>query len=186
MKGKETKYGWAGKPFCVRDTGHYTRNIPSVNLILAVEPGNPALVPDHVRGSLAKPRRWFILTQRNTDQHLFGDFMEMMCQDIETNPVLGDERKILLWDNLSVHLTDYVTNVIENRQGATEFIAIPRLPYKPRLAPVEYIFCEVAMELSWRIMRHWTFQTLWRNIHNIVLQVGRNGTLNKSFTHCGY
>ena len=127
-----------------------------------------------------------MVTVRNVDQHVFGDFMEMMCADIENNPVVGDGRKILLWDNHSVHLTDYVTNICENRRGATEFVPIARPPYKPRLAPVEYIFCEVSMELSRRIKRQWTLQTLRQQLHEIVRLVGRDGSFNKTFAHCGY
>ena len=187
LKGSQSKYGWAGKPFRVRDRGHYKRNMASVNLIMGVEPGNPDL-PAHVRGSVDKPRRWFLLTTRNCDQHLFGDFMEMLCSDIEQNPVPGtDASRILLWDNLSVHSTDYVTNTYSNRAGGeTEFIAVPRPPYKPRFAPIEYIFCKVAMQLQQKMKNSWTFQSLRTAIHNICLSLGRDGSFNRTFTHCRY
>ena len=54
LKGAQAKYGWAGKPYRVRDRGHYKRNMSSVNLIMGVEPGNPDL-PGHIRGSVDKP-----------------------------------------------------------------------------------------------------------------------------------
>ena len=186
LQGKQSKYGWAGTPFRVRDTGHYTRRCPSINVILAVEAGNPAL-PDHMRGSTSKPRRWYMLTERNVDQHLFGDFIETVCRDVERNHIpQSDETRYLLWDNLGAHLTEYVTNIVEIREGPTTFVPIPRPPYKPRFAPVEYVFCQLACELNRRKMRHWTAVDLRTQLNNILLALGRDGKWNKTFAHCGY
>ena len=185
LKGKQNKYGYAGKPYRVRDTGHYNRHMASVNLLMAVEAGNIA-IPNHLRGSIAKPRRWFLLTQRNCDQHLFGDFCEMVCADIEQDPCAGDEARIFLWDNLSAHKTDYVANIVENCNGNTNFSTIARPPYKPKYAPIEYIFCEVAMQLQKEISREWNAIHLRRALQNICLSVSRNGALNRTFAHCGY
>ena len=114
--------------------------------------------------------------------------MEMLCSDIEQNPVPGtDASRILLWDNLSVHSTDYVTNIYSNRGGGeAKFIAISRLPYKPRFAPIEYVFCEVAMQLQRKMKNSWTLQSLRTAIHNICLSIGRDGSFNCTFAHCRY
>ena len=60
-----------------------------INLILAVESGNPN-IPLHLDGSLARPRKWFLLTTDNVDQYIFGGFVNEMLYNIENHPVPGD------------------------------------------------------------------------------------------------
>ena len=114
LSGIEKSTGRALTCFHVRDTGHYSRMAPSLTLILAVEPGNPNL-PPHMYGSIYNPRKWWKITCDNVNQIIFADFLEMVCSDIETNPVPGgyDLERIFLWDNLAAHETAIVNNTIE-------------------------------------------------------------------------
>jgi hypothetical protein len=189
LKDCTRRRGWGPTLVRVRDTGHYNRNMTKLNLILAVEPGNPDL-PPHVRGSVHKPRKWFRITTRSVDQLLFADFVNQVCSDIERYPVEGDDERVFLWDNLSVHLTELVTATIEDRpsRNAHRFYSIPRPPYQPKWAPVEYTFCQVAMKLAARVDVSWTIDTLRDELHSIVLSLGfeDGGSVNKTFHHCGY
>ena len=56
LEACESKYGRAMKCIRVRDTGHYKKMARGLNLILAIEPGNP-LLPAHVYGSIFNPRK---------------------------------------------------------------------------------------------------------------------------------
>ena len=185
LKQSQTRYGYAGKPYRVRDTGHYSKKVASVNLILAVKPGNSNL-PDHMRGSTGKPRKWFMITTKNLDQHVFADFLESIIRDIDEHPVEGDDERIFIWDNHSAHLTDIVINTLEARPGPRRFVAVPRPPYQPKVAPVEYAFCMIATALCNQIQRSWTLPVLRRQLHNVVMSLGFEGKMNRTFAHCGY
>jgi hypothetical protein len=189
LKDCPRRYGWGFTSVRVRTTGHYTRNLTKVNLILAVEPGNPNL-PEDVRGSTAKPRKWFKLSYRNVDQSVFAEFIDEMCAEIEENPVPGDEERYFLWDNLSVHQTPLVMSTLEDRptRAQHKFTAIPRPPYQPKWAPIEYVFCQVSTKLSKAVKQSWTIQDLHDELHNIVVAMGYmdGGSMNKTFSHCGY
>ena len=65
LKKVTRKFG-RGYTLCrVWSTGHYRRNDPNVNLIIAIEPGNHALPPD-ADGSIERPRRWVYISQMRT------------------------------------------------------------------------------------------------------------------------
>lgn len=66
-------------------------------------------------GSVELPRKWWLLTNQNVDQEEFAEFLDTVCLDIEENPTEGDNERMFLWDNLSVHLTDYVAATLEER-----------------------------------------------------------------------
>ena len=60
---------------------HYTRKEPKVNVILAIEAGDPRLAPNLV-GSVQNPRRWLKLTMENVDQFVFGDYCDELFGDL--------------------------------------------------------------------------------------------------------
>ena len=128
-----SKYGRAQTCIRVRDTAHFKKGERGINLLLAVEPGNPAL-PPQTYGSIQNPRKWWFLTTANVDQMVFTDFIDATLTDIEQNPVEGDEHRNLLWDNLSAHGTGLVTTTVELRPSRPhfQFDIVPRPPYQPK------------------------------------------------------
>ena len=85
-----------------------------------------------------------------------------------------------------MHLTDYVQNLVDHCDNGMHFIPIARPPYKPRVAPIKYMFCKVSMDLQRQVWKHWNFNKLRNGVHNSLLTVGRDGKLNNTFAHCGY
>ena len=187
LEGCESKYGHALTCVRVRDTGHYKKCARGINLILAVEPGNPML-PAHIYGSIQNPRRWWLLTTDNVNQINFSDFVDSVCTDIENHPVPGnfDNERYLMWDNLSAHLTGLLHATVEMRptRPQQQFTIIPRPPYQPKYAPVEYVFCEIAMRLVQLVQPHWKLVHLRLAIQDILINVGRDCRLNRTFRHC--
>ena len=187
LKKCSKNYGRGHRTCRVRVPSHYRRNESKINVILAVESGNPN-IPPHRDGSLQRPRKWLRMTVENVDQFIFGGFVNEILHNIEQHPVQGgyDDHKVIIWDNLRAHKTPYVTNIIEDRPSTNNFSSIDRPPYCPKIAPIEYIFCELAAELGRRCQRDWTIVDLRRNIIDIVRMIGRDGRLHSTFVHCGY
>ena len=187
LKSCARKYGRGHTTCRVRHPSHYTRNERKVNVIMGVEPGNPNLARGTL-GSREAPMRWIYMTQDSVDQFVFGDFVNIILSNIEDHPVADgyDDEKCIMWDNLSVHTTAYVTNVIRDRASHNNFYSVNRPPYRPKIAPIEYIFCELAAELERRCLRSWTIVDLRANIQNILSTIGRNGKLYSTFIHCNY
>ena len=187
LSGCESRYGKSQTCVRVRDTGHYKKGQQGMTLILAVEPGDPRL-PPHVYGSIQNPRKWFMMTTNNVNQIVFADFVNSVLTDIEQNPVPGgfDSVKYLLWDNLSAHTTGLVTATVEIRPTRPEFVfsAIPRPPYQPKYAPVEYIFCEIGARLARMVQPDWTMLHLRNAIETCIIAIGRDCKLNRTFRHC--
>ena len=171
----------------VRIPAHYTRANPKVNVLFGLEAGNQNL-PADVDGSVERPRRWIKITYENCDQLIFSDFMNTICHHIETAPVPGgfDDDKVIMWDGLSVHNTNLVLQTIQGRQSHHVFHTVTRPPYRPKIAPVEYAFCELACELNKRVQPHWTIVQLRTNIVDILSNIGMNGKFRNTFIHCGY
>ena len=97
-----------------------------------------------------------------------------------------DMERIIIWDNLRAHKTPFVTTIIEDRASDNNFSSVDRPPYYPKIAPIEYIFCELAAELGRWYTQEWTMVDLRRNIVDIVRNIGRDGRLHSTFIHCGY
>ena len=187
IKSVSTKYGRGHTTSRVRYPAHYTRAEPKLNVILAIEPGDPTL-PAGVVGSSDRPRRWVRITQDNVDNYVFGDFIDEILTSIENHPVRNgyDQDRCILWDNLSLHKTPHVTNVIRGRDSQNNFFSVDRPPYQPKIAPIEYIFCELAAELTRRCVREWTIDTLRTNIYDVLSKIGYGGKFYSTFVHCGY
>ena len=111
-----------------------------------------------------------------------------MLSDIEQNPVPGnyDDRRIVMWDNLSCHKTPYVSQKIYGRVSNNLFESVDRPPYRPKMAPIEYAFCELACALKTRVKREWTVADLRTNIEDICITMGYLGKFQNTFRHCGY
>jgi transposase len=187
LKSTASKYGYALGPVRVRDTAHFKRGDTAINVILAVEPGN-ANLPDHVLGSVYHPRKWFRITTKTVDDQVFADFVDEICKDIEENPVSHDtdKERIFMWDNLAAHKTPLVLSTMENRETDHVFHSICRPPYQPKFAPIEYIFCQLSTELRRRVKQRWTKENLRDEVHNIILALGWDGSIDRTFRHCGY
>ena len=153
---------------------------------MGVEAGDPRL-PLGVDGSIQRLRHWIHVSQVNCDQYIFGYFCDTVCSDIEENPVLGDDLRCFLWDNLSLHKTARVTHVIEGRNNdAHTFILVDRPPYRPNMAPIKYVFCEVVAELARRVKRDWKTDTLRTELYDICNLISNGGKFHSTFVHCGY
>ena len=103
-----------------------------------------------VDGSVMFPRRWLFMSQNNCDQYMFGDFIDSILSSIELAPAPGDvgDKQCIIWDNLSLHKTAYVTNKIFGQPSHNCFFSFDRPPYRPTIAPIEFIICELASKLS--------------------------------------
>ena len=185
----ESKKGYAFTRHRVRDPGHYTRSMASVNLLMTVEAGNP-YIAGYSRGSVMNPRKWWRITMGTTNQVVFSDYINYVCTDIERDPLPDgfDSQKYFMWDNLSVHSTAMVSATLELRESRDRFRFIPicRPPYQPKIAPIEYIFGELTMMLSRRCAKDWDTQRLVNELHDACVNVGLEGSLDRTFTHCGY
>ena len=173
-------YGRGYSCIRVRVPSHYTRAQRKVNVLCGVEAGNPKF---HLT--------WMGHYNNHgdgCDQYNFGAFCNEVCSDIEQNPIPGgyDNSKVFMWDGLSVHNTPYVIQTIQGRPSNNAFRIVTRPPYRPKIAPIEYIFCELACELDKRIKRNWTIWDLRQNIIEILNSIGFDGKLNNTFRHCGY
>ena len=130
LKDCVTKYGRSHTTVRVRHTSHYTRREPKLNVIIAVESGNHNTHPN-TSGSTNRPRRWVHITTENVDQFIFGEFIDSILNDIENHPVPDgyDDERCIMWDNLSLHKTAYVTNIIRDRHSPNFFYnRSPTLP----------------------------------------------------------
>ena len=187
LKSCSSKYGRSNKTCRVRYPAHYKRNEPKINVILACESGNQN-IPGNVDGSANRPRLWIQVSIDNIDQFVFGGFVNEILTDIEENPVGGgyDDERIFIWDNHRAHQTPYVATIIEDRPSHNHFHSVDRPPYYPKIAPIEYLFCELSAELARRCRREWTMVDLRINIFEICSLLGRNGNLFSTFVHCGY
>ena len=185
----ETKKGWGYKTQRIREAGHYTRSAATVSLIMSVEAGNPYL-PPHMYGSIQNPRKWWKITTDSMNQYVFANYMDYVLSSIENDPVPGgyDNDRVLLWDNLSVHKTTMVATMVQLRPRKDEFrfISINRPPYQPNIAPIEYIFGMIGMQLSQRCAKDWGLDRLVEEIHYACVHVGLDGSLDNTFIHCGY
>ena len=188
LKKIEKAIGRAFSCCRVRDTADYSRFSNVLNVLCAVEAGDPAL-PAGDLGSTTNPRKWFKIVETSTvDQFIYAEFLNEICEDIENNPLPVDDERYFLWDNLSLHGTAYVTYTLELRTSrhVHKFTAIPRPPYQPKFAPIEYFFCQLACALSKQTKPNWTLVHLRNAIQDNMVALGHDGILDRTFIHCGY
>ena len=94
-------------------------------MIKAVESSNTN-IPDHLDGSIARPRKWMRLTVKNVDQCIFSGFINKILVSIENFPVPDDydNHKIIFWDNLHAHKTPFGTNITDDRESQNFFTLV--------------------------------------------------------------
>jgi transposase len=96
----------------------------------------------------------------------------------------------MMWDNLASHLSPLVTHVVGLRNQIpnrpTHWSIVPRPPYQPKFGPIEYIFCELPCELKCIAQLNWDTAKLRQEIFNIAARIGRDGSFDRTFEHCGY
>ena len=95
------------------------------------------------------------MSQNNYDQYMFDNFINSILSSIESAPTPGDvdDEGCIIWDNLRLHKTVYVTNNTFGQPFPNRFFSVDRPPYRPTMAPIEFICCELASELSRRVRR---------------------------------
>ena len=185
MEKCNRKCGAAYTAIRVRKPGHYTKGL-KMTVKLAVEPGDPDL-PDNVDGSLANPRRWFIISDdAGTTEEDFAEFVNYVLVACEASNLQVDNARDLLWDNLAAHLRTAVYNTVYVRPSPNLFQFIPRPPYQPKYGPTEYMFAELADRLQQQVQEGWTQAILKNKVRDILSQLGRDGSLDSTFEHCGY
>ena len=176
------KYGHSHTGIRVVKPGHYSRDT-KLTVILAVEPGDPALGPE-IRGSVNNPRRWLrILVKAGTSTIDFNDFLRSVCnnlQEYQPEGMVGNQSRVFLWDNLSSHCSPIIHQTVEGEFG---HLIVRRPPYKPSDAPIEYIFCALICDLQNK-----TFQTnnLVELIHAIQISVQSLRAFDNTFNKLGY
>jgi len=79
-----------------------------------------------------------------------------------------------------------VTNIIEVRASVNRFETVDRPPYAQKMAPIEYVICESAAELSRRCKHDWNMNDLRGNAIDIIQTLGRGERFHLTFVHCGY
>ena len=175
--------GWALKVHRVRKDGHYHHGA-KLTCLLAIEPGDPR-VPAHINGSIEWPRRWCLVTRNiGTTATVFGNFTNMICTDIETNPIpQTDEDRIFIWDNLISHHSAYVHQIVTGRPGPRRFSIVARPQYHPKIAPIEYKICDLTNADGKEKEEDWDMATLEQEIARHANLIG---PFDSTFHHCGY
>ena len=165
-----------------------------MTVLFAIEPGCPRL-PSNVIGSIHRPRRWIrVIRSGGTNAATFADFIEYICNDIETNPVPAilsdiDEDRKFLWDNLRAHMAPIVVQTVEVRPPGsnTTFSYIPRPPYQPKYGPIEYKICDLIAAVGKKSTPDWTLANLEQALREEAQGISRgNPSFDNTFDHCGY
>jgi len=181
-------FGHAITSVRIRKMGHYTRDT-KLTVILGIEAGDPDLEADET-GSTENPRRWIRVSEnKGTSAVDFASFCNEICTDVEQHPCGNNDRdRIMLWDNLSSHHSPLVTHRGRNQipDAPTRWSIVPRPPYQPQFGPIEYIFCEIACELKRVAQPDWDTARMGQEILNIAGSIGRGGSFDRTFEHCGY
>ena len=182
LKGLVDKSVQAHTSCWVRPPAHYCQGEPKLNLIMDVGPGDLRL-PLGVDGHIQNSGRWVHILQINCDKYVFRDFVESILSDLENNlvPGNGNDGICLLWDILSLHKTAYVTHIIEGCLDFNRFMPVDWPPYRPKIASIEYVFCEVAVELSGRVKMGWSTQVTPNDFLTFAVQLELKGNFIPHF-----
>ena len=161
------KRGCAASFYWMRKPGHYVRTA-KLTVLLGIEPGDPH-VPPHIDGSVEKPQRWVrVLQNHGTTVEVFHDFINTICREIEVDELHGqydtDDQRVFLWDNLTLHMSHLVAQIVEGRQGPTVFSFVPWPLYQPKYGPIEYVICDLVGHPAIDAQANWTTTLLERKI----------------------
>lgn len=116
-------------------------------------------------------------------QYNFGDFIDSMLTNLNTAPVpsyLNDQWCLML-NNLSIHKTIYVTDIIHGWDSNNHFSTMNRSPYRPKILP-NFIFWGLVVELERRFQPDWTIGSLPFHIYDNCSMIGMIGKCHSTFT----
>lgn len=116
---------------------------------------------------------------------LLANFIYEVCLDLERNPTPGglDVERDFMYDNLSAHLSPYVTQTLELRDSQIRFVAVPRSLYQPKYGPTEYIFCYLAGQLPKEYQLGWNLENMQLWIEETLANFGCDGINHELFRH---
>ena len=143
---------------------------------MAIEAGIHNVTP-FIDGSVMFLHQLIFLSQSNTDQYTFWDFIDSILTSIENDPVEGDvdKKRRFMWNDLSLHKTAYVTNKIYKRPTHICFLSVNHPSYRPELALIELFLCDLTYELSRRVQSGWAINDLRMRIIEICSKIGCDG-----------
>mmetsp|Transcript_16018 Transcript_16018/g.20331 ORF Transcript_16018/g.20331 Transcript_16018/m.20331 type:complete len:126 (+) Transcript_16018:152-529(+) len=123
------------------------------------------------------------MNKAGTTTYEFNDFVEMICNNLNTYQPpgqVGNQSRIFMWDNLSSHCAPLIHTTVE---GNFSHLIIRRPPYKPRDAPIEYLFCQLICALQRRTYQINNLADLTHQIQNVI---GNLHGFNNLFGSAGY
>jgi transposase len=170
----------------LRKPGHYPKG-KKLMVIFFLEPGDPSLHPNQ-DGSIQNPRRWFYTYEDGgTNSTIFSEKVDLVLQSLEASNRPVDQHRVFLWDNLRSHLTNQVCQTVYARPSPNWFAFVARPPYMPKYGPSEYAFAELGYRLRQNCQDDWTYATLRQEVNQILgPTIGRGGSFDALFQHCGY
>jgi hypothetical protein len=131
------------KRFYICKPGNYDKGEFKLTIILAVEPGDPALNAADI-GSIGNPRIWAeISLEPGTSAEAYRAFL--VQKPLATYDAAVQQRTIL-HDNLTSHKSPIVCEAIR-RSGHR---VVPCPPYRPQDGPVEKVINQITMKLAKR------------------------------------
>lgn len=177
------KRGSSLKGFYIRKPGHYDRGDFKLTIILAVEPGNPALDGQNppAIGSTANPRIWAEVSEEpGTTAEAYTSFL---VQKPLASYNAAVERRTIMHDNLTSHKSPMVYEAVR-RSGHR---VVPRPPYRPQDGPVEYAINQILQELAsrWSEVDEDTTPGGMRTLLEDIIDKGVKG-MDALFIACGY
>ena len=138
-------------------------------------------------GSVENPRRWFFMFEDGgTTSELFSEKVDTVLRSLEASTRQLDMHRVLMWDNLRSHLTNQVYQTVYIRPSPNKFEIVPRPPYMPKYGPTEYAFAELGFRLRQNCQPDWNFDNLHQHVINVLSSIGRNGSFDSLYEHCGY
>ena len=128
-----------------------------------------------IAGITANGELYIQISKENTDEDVFLAFL-----DEQVFPANVGRPRVLMWDNLRVHLTPTVLAACA-RAGHT---VLPCCPYNPEDAPVEYFFGRMEENL-----KKLAFETTPANFEVMIRRAATNASseacMRGTFAHCG-
>ena len=109
-----------------------------------------------------------------TSAETFSDFIRELLERLPPQPP-----KIFLWDNLASHFSPETARLI-NEAGHS---IIPRPPYSPQDAPIEYVFNTLEVELRKKMYQIHSNEELEQCVYDSIAGIGDT---HAYFGHCGY
>ena len=166
---------------------YYTYSELKTSVIMTIEPGYRTM-NRYVDSNTTRSWRWISVTTRKYAQYSFGDFINYILKFCETHPAPGDidDERCLVWDNLSIYNTSSVTHKIHGHHSYNNLFVVNCPSYYPTIAPINFVFCELASELSQGVKYNWMITILTANIIDMCTKLGKESKFENTFIHCNY